>query len=106
MIQGRNHSVGTRKIASAIRTRSAKARPRRMSELGEEADVVLEEQPDLGNAVPQHGDAFEAHSKREAGDLLRIVADRAEHVRMHHAGAQHLEPARTLAHAAALLDSL
>src|SRR5688572_22408715 len=70
-------------------------------ELLEESNVVLEEQADLGNAVPEHRDALETHAEREAGDELGIEADGAEHVRVHHAGAEHLEPSRALAHAAA-----
>ena len=49
----------------------------------------------------QHRDALDAHAEREAGDLFGIVADVAQHVRMHHARAEDLEPARLLAHAAA-----
>ena len=70
-------------------------------ELLEEAQVVLVEQPDVVDAVLQHRDALDAHAEREAGDLLRVVADRFEHGRMHHAAAEDLEPAGLLADAAA-----
>src|SRR2546426_5895217 len=79
---------------------------RSRSELAEESEVVLEEEPDLGDAVPQHRDALEPHAEREARDLLGIVAHGAEHVGVHHPGAQHLEPARALAHAAAALAAV
>ena len=86
------------------RTRAARrARTfiRRMRELLEEAQVVLVEQADVVDAVLQHRDALDAHAEREAGDLLRVVADRFEDRRMHHAAAEDLEPAGLLADAAA-----
>src|SRR5689334_4323019 len=55
-------------------------------ELLEEPQVVLEEEPDLRDRVAAHRDAFESHAEREPRDLFGVVADRAEHVRVHHAG--------------------
>src|SRR5437762_14131747 len=84
----------------------ARARPRNSSELAEETEIVLEEEPDLGDAVPQHRDPLEPHPEREAGHLLRIVTHGAEHVGVHHPGTEHLEPARALAHAAPPLGAV
>src|SRR5262245_30958356 len=78
-----------------------RARLMTTSELAQEADVVLEEQPDLRHAVARHGDALESHAEREAGELLGVVAHRLEDVGVHHAGAEQLAPARSLAHRAA-----
>src|SRR5436309_2420749 len=44
-------------------------------ELLEEAQVVLEEQPEIVDAVLQHRDALDAHPEGPARELLRIVAD-------------------------------
>ena len=64
-------------------------------ELLEEAQVVLEEEADVVDAVLEHGHALDAHAERPARDLFRVVADVAQHVGMHHARAQDLEPAPT-----------
>src|SRR2546425_2396720 len=69
-------------------------------ELPQEAQVVLEEQADVVDAVLEHRDALAAQAERPAGDLFGIVADVPEHLRVHHPGAQDLEPA-VLADAAA-----
>src|SRR5207253_10666157 len=71
-------------------------------ELLQEAQVVLEEQSQIVDAVLQHRDALDTHAERPAGDLLGIVADVAQHLRMHHARAQDLEPAPLLAEPAAV----
>src|SRR4249919_318633 len=63
-------------------------------ELLEEAHVVLEEAAQIVDAVTQHREALHAHAEGIAGVFLRIDADVAKHVRMDHAAAQHLEPAR------------
>src|SRR4029434_193574 len=66
-------------------------------ELSQEAQVVLEEQPKIVDAVFEHRDALDPHAKRPAGDLLGVVADVPQYLRMHHARAQDLEPAALLA---------
>src|SRR5262245_21890862 len=57
-----------------------RASPSAASELSQEAQVVLEEHADLGDAVAHHGDALETHDEGEARDLLRVVAHGAEHL--------------------------
>src|SRR5215475_3748753 len=71
-------------------------------ELPEEAQVVLEEEPQVVDAVLQHRDAFDAHAERPARVFLRIVADVLQHLRMHHPAPEDLEPAGLLAHPAAI----
>src|SRR5438094_7771324 len=71
------------------------------SELLEEAEVVLPEQADVGHAVAEHGDPLEPDPEGEAGDLLGVVADVAEHVRVDEPGAAEFDPAGVLAGAAA-----
>ena len=56
---------------------------------------------DVRQAVAEHGDPLQPEAEREAGDLLRVVADVLEHVRVDDAGAAHLDPAGVLADAAA-----
>ena len=46
------------------------------SVLRQEADVVVEERPDLVDAVADHRDALEAEAEREPGVLLGVDADR------------------------------
>src|SRR5712692_6740646 len=66
-------------------------------ELPQEAEVVLPEGPDAGDSVAQLRRALDAHAEREAGVLVRIPADELVEVRVDHAGAAHLDPARALA---------
>src|SRR5437773_2035135 len=66
-------------------------------ELPEEAQVVLEEQPQIVDAVLQHRDALDAHPECPAGEFLRIVADILQDPGMHHPAAENLEPAPLLA---------
>src|SRR5688572_3076282 len=72
------------------------------SELAQDAEVVLPQEPERGQAVAQHGDALKAHAEREAGPLLGIKADELEERRVDHPGAGDLDPARVAAHRAAL----
>src|SRR5438093_7149144 len=69
------------------------ASPARL-ELLEEPDVVLPQDPDVGDAEPDHGEPVVAAPEREPGPSLRVVADGLQHARMHHAGAHRLDPAR------------
>src|SRR5690606_8697901 len=70
------------------------------SELCEKARVVFEEESKVVDPVAQHGDALDAHPEGEAGDGVRIVAGMPEDLRVDHAGAEDLQPARALADAA------
>src|SRR5215472_3643270 len=70
-------------------------------ELLQEAEIVLEKDADVVDAMAQHRDAVESEAPRPAGEFFRIVACRAEHVRVDHPAAAHLEPARAFARAAA-----
>src|SRR4051794_5545212 len=72
-----------------------------ISELAREAQVVFPQLPEIWQAVAQHGDPLQAEPEREAGHLLRVVADRLEHVRVDVAGPAHLDPARPSADRAA-----
>src|SRR5581483_10002164 len=50
-------------------------------------------------APAEEREPIEAHAEREPLHPLRIVADRTEHVRVDHPGAEDLEPAAAAAHA-------
>src|SRR6059036_1108931 len=69
-------------------------------ELGQEAQVVLVQQPDVVDAVLQHGDPLDAEAEGEAGVALGVVADLRENGRMDHPGAAQLDEPRALAPAA------
>src|SRR5262249_19461980 len=86
----------------AARTRGA-IRQALSSELLQEPQVVVEEQAQVRDAVLEHRDALDAHAEREALHLVRVVAvlaHVAKHVRVDHARAEDLDPARALAQAA------
>src|SRR5215472_4003445 len=112
---GRSVSTNSRsqryEIFIAPRARSSGGCERRASsrhgpELLEKAQVVLVEQPDVVDLVLQNGDALDAHAEGPARHLFRIVADVAQHVGMHHAGAEDLEPAALLAEATPVAAAL
>src|SRR5258706_8698774 len=67
-------------------------------ELLQKPQVVLVEQPNVLDLIAQDRDALDADAPREAGVLLRVVADRFEHGRVHHAAAEDFDPAGLLAH--------
>src|SRR5918997_4753322 len=69
--------------------------------LPQEAQVALEEEPQVGDAVLDHRHAVRAHPESEARVLFRVVADLLEDRRVHHSRAEHLEPSGPLAHLAA-----
>src|SRR6201995_4365123 len=75
------------------------------SELLQEADVVVVEQPEVRDAVLEHRDPLYPHAECEPLLLLRVVAvvgHVGEHVGVDHAGAEDLDPGRPLAQRAAL----
>ena len=113
-----SRSIPTRKLEAAQRQRFAEllGRSGDVHELAEpgkstnshsqrkllqETKIVFVEQPDVIDAVLQHGDALDAHAEREAGVALGVVADGFEDRGVHHAAAADLEPARPLADRAA-----
>src|ERR671938_497382 len=52
--------------------------------LPQEAEVVLPEHAQIGDAVPEHRYPLEAEPECEPRDLLRVVADISQHVRVDH----------------------
>src|SRR5262245_26903887 len=72
-----------------------------ISELPQEAKVVVQEHPKVGYAVPEHRDPFLAEAERESRHLLGVVADVPEDVRIDQPGAGHLDPAGAFARRAA-----
>src|SRR5688572_29026825 len=71
------------------------------SELAEEAQVVLHVQPEVAHAVPQIGDALDAHPEREPLVTLWVEPTVLQDDRMDHAGAEDRHPARARASRAA-----
>ena len=70
-------------------------------ELLENAEVVLEERPDVRDVVLQHRHAIDPQAEREPAPLLGVDLDVAQHLRMHHAAAEDFHPAGLGAGAAA-----
>ena len=56
------------------------------------AHVAVEEGPQVGNAVLEHGQSFDADAESKALILVRVEAAIAQHIRVHHAGTEHLKP--------------
>src|SRR5512139_1097616 len=70
-------------------------------ELLEEAEIVLEEQPQVVDAIAQHGEALDAEAEGKADESLGVDVDVPEDVGVHHAASQHLQPPGVRADAAA-----
>src|SRR3989338_1159721 len=68
-------------------------------ELLEEAQIALVEQAQVVHAVAQHRQAFHAQAERETEIFFAVDVDMLQHVRVHHAAAQHLQPPGVAAHA-------
>src|SRR4051794_17261692 len=74
-------------------------------ELLQHPQVVVEEAPQVGDAVAQHRDPLDPDPEGEPLHALGVVAvglDEAEDVGVDHAGAEDLDPALALAEVAAL----
>src|SRR5699024_6631674 len=65
-----------------------------------EADVALHHVPHVRHAVAQHEDSLDPEAEGEALVLLGVHPGGAQHVRVDHAAAAHLDPARAAADAA------
>src|SRR6267378_2609209 len=65
-----------------------------LRELAEEADVVLEKDLDIVDAVLEHGEAIDADAEGEAADLLGVVVYEAVDGGIDHAGAEEFDPGR------------
>ena len=63
----------------------------------EPAQIGAEEGAQIRHAVFQHGDAVDADAEGEALYLVRVVTDIAQHVGVHHAAAENLQPLIALA---------
>src|SRR5579859_2348772 len=69
-------------------------------ELAQEAQVVVVVHADVVDAVAQHPQTLHADAEGPARVALGVDLAGLEHVGMHHAAAQHLQPAGVLAHTA------
>ena len=70
--------------------------------MAQKPEIILKEQPDIVDAIFQHGDTLHAHAKGKAGNFLRIIADELKNRRIDHAGAENFEPAAGFADPAGL----
>src|SRR3954452_20252716 len=60
--------------------------------MAEPARVAVEQLAQIGHAVFEHRDAVDAHAPGKALIDVGIDAAGAQHVRMHHAAAENLQP--------------
>src|SRR5438105_9268408 len=66
-------------------------------ELPQEADVVLEKDLDIVDAVLKHGETVDADPEGKATDFFRVVVDEAVDGGIDHAGAEEFNPSRAFA---------
>ena len=73
-----------------------------LTELSQEAQIVLVKEPNVVNAVAEHRQPLNSHPERIALPLLGVVADILENRGVNHAAAENLKPSRLFANWAAL----
>ena len=61
-------------------------------ELPQETQIIIEEGSKIIDAVAKHRQSLDPHAKGVAGKFLGIDARIAEHIRMHHAATEDLQP--------------
>ena len=61
-------------------------------ELAQKAEVVFEEEADVGDVVFSHSEPFNTETKGPAGILFAVIADGFEDVGVDHAAAAHFNP--------------
>src|SRR5262249_51459166 len=83
-----SHEIGTRTTLLASCS----------DELPEQANVVLEEGPDVVVSVQEQDDPFDAQPEGDAAHGCGIVAAVSQDRRVHEPGSEQLEPTRLLAH--------
>ena len=76
------------------------------SKLLQKTQVILEKQPQIADAVTQHGQALHTHAKRKAREIFRIDTAIGEHIGMHHPATHDFEPAALFADPAARAPAL
>ena len=75
------------RLFAAGKTRTAREKnDRAILKLLQEPHVVLIKLADVGDAVAAGADALDAEAEGKAGDTVGVVADRAQHVGVDHAG--------------------
>ena len=74
--------------------------------LRQKPHVAIEKEAQIVNAIAEHGHAFEAHTKGEAGVFFGVDAAVFQHEGMHHPATENLDEALTLTQAAALATAL
>src|SRR5437016_5321332 len=61
-------------------------------ELLQKTEIVFVKEPNVIDAIPNHGDALDAEAKGPAGPDFRVVADVFKDLGMHHAAAGDFQP--------------
>src|SRR6476661_8614617 len=94
----------SRYFVMSAASRAQSSRERRYVErleavMGKPAHVALEHLPQIVHAVFQHRDAIDAHAPCKTLVDVGIDAAGAQHIGMHHAAAENLEPILALAEA-------
>ena len=69
-----------RKLLSYVIKQKNRLKRIRQSELFEEAQVVLEEQADIGDAILSHREALDAETEGPTGVLFAVDANNVKHV--------------------------
>ena len=71
-------------------------------ELFQESNIIFTEEPDVCNAIFQHGRSFDTHPKRITTIFLRINIAVLKHFRVNHPAAKDFKPTGVLTNCAAL----
>src|SRR2546421_5566979 len=98
----RASSSAGRSVAHSSRSQFSETFMAALSQLLQEADVVVEEQAQVVDSVAQHRQPVDAHAEGVSRVLLRIDPHARKLVRVHHSRAEHLHPAAARADLAGL----
>ena len=60
--------------------------------MAQPSEIRLKKQPQISNAILQHGDALDAHTKGKTLVLSWVNAAVLQYIGVHHSTAQNLEP--------------
>ncbi len=87
-------SAGSPSNGAKSRSQDRGTRTSVLSELAQEADVVLDQGAHVGNPMPHLGAAIDAEAEGETGPPVSVDPHRVEHGRVDHAAPTELDPAR------------
>ena len=70
--------------------------------LAKEAQIIFIVEPNIVNAILQHGDTLDAQTEGKSAVLIRVIANLLEDLGIYHSGSKYFKPAGMLADTASL----